>query len=200
MRAERLTSLVILGLLLLGSGPVFGQGPIRSRPFRAQAIKNPPDATPEKNPTWVVQGWAEKREDAEQFALQKAQEEVVAHFAKQGISLGWVPPLTYIEKLVKSRSSERKAFDEPLGIVDEVSLQVELSSRDVRDILKHDRDQRARVRMMFTGKVLAGLVALFGVVAGYFRLEEATKGYYTAMLRLAAIGFIGAVAALLMIG
>jgi hypothetical protein len=32
-------------------------------------------------------------------------------------------------------------------------------------------------------------------VVGYFRLEEATKGYYTAWLRLAAVGLVAAAVA-----
>ena len=47
--------------------------------------------------------------------------------------------------------------------------------------------------MFFLGKVLAGMVALLGGVAGYFRLEEATKGYYTTWLRLGVAGLASAV-------
>src|SRR5262249_35030511 len=107
MRTTRLASLVILGLLLLGSGPVFGQAPALSRPFKLKGLKNHAEArnqsetAPEKNPTWEVKGWAEKREDAERFALEEAQQVVVKHFADRRISLDWVPSTDYInQKLV----------------------------------------------------------------------------------------------------
>jgi hypothetical protein len=36
-------------------------------------------------------------------------------------------------------------------------------------------------------------------VAGYFRLEEATKGYYTNLLRFAAFGLVAAVGIALLV-
>ena len=44
-------------------------------------------------------------------------------------------------------------------------------------------------------RVLAALVALLAAVACYLRLEDATKGYYTTLLRLAAVGFVALVGA-----
>ena len=42
---------------------------------------------------------------------------------------------------------------------------------------------------------LAALVALLAVGAGYFRLEELTRGYYTGVLRLLLLGSAGAIGA-----
>ena len=41
---------------------------------------------------------------------------------------------------------------------------------------------------------LGGSVALLIVLGGYLRLEEATRGYYTRVLRLTAAGVLSAVA------
>ena len=41
-------------------------------------------------------------------------------------------------------------------------------------------------RLAVAARVLAGLVALCLVVVGYLRLEDLTRGYYTALLRLGA--------------
>ena len=49
--------------------------------------------------------------------------------------------------------------------------------------------------MILLGKFLAGFVAFLVAVAGYFRLEEATKGYYTTWLRVGVLGFIAVVGA-----
>ena len=38
--------------------------------------------------------------------------------------------------------------------------------------------------------MLGGVVCLLLVVGGYLRLEEATKGYYTRLLRLTAIAVL----------
>ena len=45
-------------------------------------------------------------------------------------------------------------------------------------------------RMTLLAKVLAGILALLVTVAGYIRLEELTKGYYTRWLRLAVVGCV----------
>jgi hypothetical protein len=43
--------------------------------------------------------------------------------------------------------------------------------------------------------VLLVLVALFGAAAAYFRLDEATKGYYTGWLRVGALGLVALIGA-----
>jgi hypothetical protein len=55
--------------------------------------------------------------------------------------------------------------------------------------------ERALARQGVLGRVLAGLVALLVAVACYLRLEDATKGYYTTLLRLVAVAFVSLVAA-----
>jgi hypothetical protein len=57
------------------------------------------------------------------------------------------------------------------------------------------RDGRATLRQGVLVRVLAGLVAVLAAVAMYFRLEDATKGYYTTLLRLAAVAFVALVGA-----
>jgi hypothetical protein len=52
-------------------------------------------------------------------------------------------------------------------------------------------------RQHWMGLGLAGFVSLLLVAIGYLRLEEATKGYYTGLLRLAALTFLGAVGGLI---
>ena len=52
--------------------------------------------------------------------------------------------------------------------------------------LREARDQVQFQRNAVAARVLAGLVALCLVVAGYLRLEDLTRGYYTALLRLCA--------------
>ena len=74
-------------------------------------------------------------------------------------------------------------------------MRIELTPDQWRFMLREDRRLRSVSRMALSGKVLVGFVAFFGAVAGYLRLEELTKGYYTAWLRLAAISFVSAVAA-----
>jgi hypothetical protein len=56
-----------------------------------------------------------------------------------------------------------------------------------RELVKH--------RQLWLGKILLGFVALLTAITGYIRLEDATKGYYTAWLRLGMVGVLCAVGA-----
>jgi hypothetical protein len=154
---------------------------------------------------WVerVEGRADSRDLAEGVALVRAEQKLTEYL--QNNAPGVQPPSTdYIrDNLVKERKYEDlDSADDPeegkgkYGIV----LDLRMDDKDYKDLLAHDRhlkeqerQGRVRERMLGLGKILAGLVALLAAVSGYFRLEEATKGYYTAWLRLGAIGFLGVV-------
>jgi hypothetical protein len=185
MRTTRLTSLVVLGVVL-----VLGGGRHASAAGRTGGDKKLANAG------WVVRGYGITREDANNDALRKAQAELLDYLAGQGLRLEYSPSLEFVgTALVKDWEEEVPKEIQDVGLVRQVRLRVELSQRDLGKILRQDRQVRAQNRMLFLGKVLAGLVAFFAAVGGYFRLEEATKGYYTAWLRLVAIGFVAAVGA-----
>lgn len=79
------------------------------------------------------------------------------------------------------------------GATRRVRLKVAVTAKDLEDLKGLDRQWRAEHRQFLLVKVLAGVVAVLAAVAGYFRLDEATKGYYTNWLRLAAVGLVGGV-------
>jgi hypothetical protein len=68
-----------------------------------------------------------------------------------------------------------------------VTLQLEITAEQARDIHKQDTQLRMKDRQKLSLFTLIGAMGLLGVVGSYLRLEEATKGYYTRLLRLAAI-------------
>jgi hypothetical protein len=74
---------------------------------------------------------------------------------------------------------------------------VKLSAEQVKDFREEARKFRVGGRMKTTGVILAGLIALLLVGGGYLRLEEATKGYYTTLLRVGAVAILGTILALL---
>src|SRR5581483_12294498 len=133
--------------------------------------------------------------DARQMALKQGQNKLEDFLAEQEPPFVWRPSLHYIDKnLVKERKEGFKDIED-VGQVKEQTLTIEVSRNDFREMANQDRVARSDLRMIFLGKVLAGLVAAFGAFAGYFRLEEATKGFYTAWLRMGAIGLVAVVAA-----
>jgi hypothetical protein len=70
---------------------------------------------------------------------------------------------------------------------------VKLTAEQVKDFREEARKHRLGGRMKAAGVVLAGLMALLLVGGGYLRLEEATKGYYTSLLRIGAVTVLGIV-------
>jgi hypothetical protein len=110
--------------------------------------------------------------------------------------LEWQPGKEYVSKHIlkdppKRRRSKEKAAEETDLQCWEWAL--EIAPGDWNDILWKDREARIQQRMGLLGKILAGLVALLAVVAGYIRLDDWTKGYYTGWLRLAAGGILAVV-------
>lgn len=97
---------------------------------------------------------------------------------------------------------EVKNFGDPLGTMYRVCLRVGIPPGSQSRILQEEktyqaqqRQVRAQQRQFQLAQVLVGVVALLTAIAGYLRLEDATKGYYTKWLRLAAVIFLGLVGA-----
>jgi len=151
--------------------------------FRWQVVCKP-QVTPEK---------------AQQAALQDVQTKLLAHFEGQNTPLEWVPPLPYIkDRLVKTSRVDQRDFDSGVGTMYIATLEVRLTPEAQADIARHDREYRAQDRMAWLARVVLALVTLLGAVAGYVRLDELTKGYYTGWLRIAA-GFIGTAALIVLL-
>jgi hypothetical protein len=87
----------------------------------------------------------------------------------------------------------------PVQALYRVRLKVNVRSQDLQQYQSKVREQVVHDRQEWLLKVLAGVVVLLGAVSGYYRLEEATKGYYTGWLRLGLIGVACAVGALLLL-
>jgi hypothetical protein len=202
MRRMQLTSLVVLSLLVNGtSGYAMGRPSRRAHwlppaPAASRPVARVQPRVPEKNPSWSCEGWGQTREDAEVSALKRARESIVAYLAANYHRMDWAPNLDYIKNhMVKESEPDSKDFGEGVGELQGMKLLIEVSPKDWQYFLGEDRRVRSEFRMAVLAKVLAGLVAFLGAFAGYLRLEELTKGYYTAWLRLAAIGFVSAVSA-----
>src|SRR5205823_8381302 len=111
-----------------------------------------------------VEGHGLTREDAEERALQRARERVLEYLLQPNHRLEWRPTLDYIRKnLVKERQFlEAKDFGDPVGWAQGVSLRVEIGPKQWETMLRDDRRLRSEIRMVLSGKVLAGVVAFLG--------------------------------------
>ncbi len=90
-----------------------------------------------------------------------------------------------------------KKVDPDITEFHRVSLNVTITPEGWGKILEEQRNDLLRLRnsvmkdrMLFLLKIMVGMVALLATVAGYIRLDEWSKGYYTNWLRLAAMSCI----------
>lgn len=144
---------------------------------------------------WQITGEAQPTpEEARQAALSLAQATLLRHLRSREPELQWEPTREFIERrLLKSPPRIVDAADRYRAVVT-----LRLTPESVSEIHRQKREFQAQGRMLWLGKLLAAFVGLLGAVAGYFRLEDLTKGYYTSWLRLGAGGLAGAALALLL--
>jgi hypothetical protein len=183
-----LTSLIVLCLTASG--------------VRAELPPPPPAdvTTPDagvRSASWTVEGYGKTLQDADEAALQKAKVEVLSYLDRQNPPLdalvaAWQEKknqgrvLAFIDtNLVRHREEEVKVVPD-LGEGYQRTLQVEIGPKEYRALVDQDRQERVGQRDYLLAKILAGVVAVLLAVAGYFRLEDLTKGYYTGWLRLGA--------------
>jgi len=145
-----------------------------------------------ENPTWEVEGLAKTLDDAEANALEKARDRVVEELNERYGERDWKLPPSFLRQLKMTRpAAAPEEIDlERSGRSWSVRLTVELTPEALSEIQKLAREQRMVERHRLAARGLAGLLAVLLVAFGYLRLEDATKGYHTTLLRLAALAVL----------
>jgi hypothetical protein len=128
-------------------------------------------------------GYGSTVKDAEASVLEQAQDWLNEH-----VDVGWKPSADYLRQkgLVHFGEPAEETL-EHAGHVYVVKGQLEVNSTQAEEMRQVARGQRMVQRHLVFARILGGLVCLFVVAGGYLRLEEATRGYYTTLLRLAAL-------------
>jgi hypothetical protein len=172
---------------------------------RAQSPPGVAGAPRAQNPTWEVKRYGETADDARDLAFAAACDEVASYFRHYVPALGdWAPTQqTLLDKNVLSlidapqlKQIEKPQPDRPEGrSAFEARVKVEITPRSLEEMSKEARQDRMGDRQALLARLLAGAVALLLVTTGYLRLEDATRGYYTTLLRLAAAGVVALVGA-----
>ncbi len=143
---------------------------------------------------WTKPSYGRSEEIARQLALEAAQRELTGQLAKKIPSLRWTPSIEYIDERVKEVLPTEDKVEVDGRQMQGVSL-LELSGDDYLEIEHLDQHMRRDQRQLFLGRIVATIVTICAAVAGYLRLDEATKGYYTNLLRLGSLAVIGTVGA-----
>jgi len=131
-------------------------------------------------------GYGQTTKDAEADALKTA-----CDWLAEQSNLGWTPTPDFLREkgMVQFGQPSEENFEKS-GPVQVVTMQLEVTADQAREIQKQARQDRMKSRQWISLLGLGGMVCLLAVVGAYLRLEEATKGYYTRLLRLAAIGLV----------
>jgi hypothetical protein len=147
-------------------------------------------------PPLVLYGHGLTRADAKEDALERVRELVVSLLRERRPDLKWTPSASYLREsgMARDFQDDPNYPSERLGPHYRVAVQVNVTEQDIRKMLHQDLLQH---RHELTAKVLAALVALLAVLAGFFRLEDTTRGYYTNTLRVGLVACITAIGAVL---
>ncbi len=71
-----------------------------------------------------------------------------------------------------------------------IKLELELTREAWRKLAEEERAHASQDRMETMARLTALATAILGAIAGYIRLDEWTKGYYSGRLRLAAFALV----------
>jgi hypothetical protein len=164
-------------------------------PKYERKYQNPPKPAPVVVLETKAEGYGEGNEDAAQHAVEAARDKVAEYLtSKYGETL--TPKrLEWLTEEVKKQPIVGEPTYEVMdlqwsGKVQKAVVEVKLTDEQVKAFREEARHDRQKGRMRTAGLVLAGLMALLLVGGGYLRLEEATKGYYTTLLRIGALGTV----------
>lgn len=103
----------------------------------------------------------------------------------------WVNDERNIIKLRMDETKPLSKADELIGEVVQLKGEVELTQDGWKDLVRIERKDRSDERLELAARGLGLLTVLLGAVAGYIRIDEWTKGYYSKRLFLAASLLVG---------
>lgn len=204
MKATWWLVILIAGAVVLsGVTGSFGRGK------KSSAKANKPAETRTTDEGVLVDGYGETAEAARKNALEKVIEVVEARLGKKFDSERSIPAHlvtpAYLEKMSVIAEDGEPEKDPNADNALRARYKVNITGAYLDTVNsesrkawmaeeRSERQERVVDRHLSLARVLFGVLAVLLVVTGYLRLEEATKGYYTTLLRMAAIGVLVATA------
>ncbi len=117
-------------------------------------------------------------------------ERAAADWLGPDVPRSWKAPAKLIDAMVLDTQVQPVVKD--YGTLYEATLRTDFSpARRDKIVRVYERELVAR-RLALLGGVLGFVLVCLGALAGYIQADEATKGYYTNRLRLAAAAGVGA--------
>ncbi len=154
----------------------------------AQASVNPVPVVPDDsvdltNALRVSSDWKVDPELARDDLGRKLQARLSELLTPAGVSPGWKPPVELLDQVVCTEpaiESEERDY----ARLFRASQLVKLTPDVEHTLVSAYRRQRAG---LWLGAALFGILASLAILSVYIRLEEATRGYYTTLIRTAAV-------------
>lgn len=132
-------------------------------------------------------------EHASQEAKRALDEFVSKWVRSHGVPESWRAPKPLLDQV--ARINPVTAIDKEYGTVYVQKVTVDVSEHQRARLIGAYDHEVARRRFVILAQVLFFVAICLGVIAGYIRADEATKGYYTNYLRVAAVAGLGAAGA-----
>jgi len=102
----------------------------------------------------------------------------------------WKPPVKLVRSMIQDVKYQPVVKD--YGTLYVAELTADTSTKRREKIIEVYQRETIQHRMLALGGTLAFVLACLGIISGYIRADEATKGYYTSRLRLLAAAGVGA--------
>ncbi len=120
--------------------------------------------------------------------------ETVRQFLETTLHLEQPPAAKFVgnSRWVRIEEQKREPIGQKAGGEDvyRITYRVELTPQGVAELAREERSGRVGERMDLAARGLGLLTVLLGAVAGYVRLDEWTKGYYSGRLLLVAAAVV----------
>lgn len=168
------------------------------RPYRL--VKGPRgkivevERTRPKNPVdppirTISSGMMATEERAKADAVRRLEAEVPEWLSPE-IPDSWKPSKRLVRSMIRETTYTPVVKD--YGTLYIAELSADVSSRRREAIIAEYQREAVQHRMLALGGSLAFVLICLGIISGYIRADEATKGYYTNRLRMLAAAGVGA--------
>jgi hypothetical protein len=153
-------------------------------------VQPAPAGAGEKTEIQVIPGRLSATEERARKDARLQLETMLARRLAPEVPASWKIPPQLVDGLVREITITPRERD--YGTVYEATLKVDVSPRMTTRIVRAYHHEQMIRRLGVLGAGLAFVLVCLGALSGYIKADEATKGYYTSRLRLAAAAGVGA--------
>jgi hypothetical protein len=160
------------------------------QPPRAKVVR---PAAPTPTPARTIVGLISAKEGTAKDEARKALRREVVQWLDPEVPGSWTPPARIVDSMILETRIRPvvKDYGEPVTLY-VAELKADFSPQRRFALIEAYNGELVRHRLATLGGLLAFILICLGVISGYIRADEATKGYYTNRLRMLAAAGVGA--------